>query len=141
MHMLYHVPTPEKAIDEMARVLRPNGLAVITTNGDGNLRELFDLGSQAFGTADSDPAATLFGVGAARTLLAQHFGTVTVHMFEDTYAIDDAEDILLYLTSFPPGIDASERRKSEARHLIAERLGQNDGVLKVKREGAVIRGR
>lgn len=138
MHMLYHVPAPEEAIDEMARILRPNGLVVITTNGDGNMRDLFDLGGKAFGGATSDPAALLFGVITARTLLARRFNAVTVHMFEDTYAIDDAEDIFRYLTSFPPGNHASEQQNNELRRLIAERLGQNDGVIKVKREGGVI---
>lgn len=138
MHMLYHVPKPEEAIDEMARILKPNRLAAITINGDGNMRDLFDLGSKAFGGVASDPAASLFGVVAAQTLLARRFNAVTVHMFEDTYAIDDAEDIFQYLTSFPPGDHASEQQEDELRRLIAERLGQYDGVLKVKREGALI---
>lgn len=138
MHMLYHVPVPETAIDEMARVLRPDGLAAITTNGDANLGELFDLGSEALGGAASDPAALAFGAASAQTLLARRFDTVTVHMFEDIYAIDAAEDIFRYLTSFPPGIHASEEQKQALHLLIAERLGRNNGVLKVKREGALI---
>ena len=33
MHMLYHVPSPATAVAELARVLRPDGVAVVTTLG------------------------------------------------------------------------------------------------------------
>lgn len=141
MHMLYHVAMPEKAIDEMVRILRPNGLVAITTNSDGNMRELFDLGSKAFGGTAADPAASLFGVSAAQTLLACRFGSIEVRLFEDTYSIDDAGDIFHYLTSFPPGIDSTEHQKNNLRDLIDERLSRSSGVLKVRRESALICGR
>ncbi len=141
MHVLYHVSAPETAIDEMARILRPGGLAAITTNCNDNMGELFDLGAQAFGGSGSDPAAAMFGVSTAKTLLARRFDTVTVHKYEDIYAIDDADDIFQYLTSFPPGIDATEPQRHGLRTLISERLSRDGGVLKVKRGSALICGR
>lgn len=138
MHMLYHVPECEQALDEIVRLLRPGGLAAITTNGDDNLRQLFDLGSKAFGGASTDPAPQAFGIARARDLLALRFDSVAVHRFEDTYAISDAEDVFRYLTSFPPGNRAAEPKRTKLRRLIEERLRHGDGVLKVTREGGLV---
>jgi ubiquinone/menaquinone biosynthesis C-methylase UbiE len=41
--MLYHVLDVERALDELARVLRPGGRLVAVTNSKEHLRELFEL--------------------------------------------------------------------------------------------------
>ena len=38
--MLYHVPDVDRALAEIRRVLRPGGLFVAVTNGDGHLADL-----------------------------------------------------------------------------------------------------
>lgn len=47
MHMLYHVPDIPAAISELARVLKPSGLVIASTNSGGDKRELDELWSQA----------------------------------------------------------------------------------------------
>jgi ubiquinone/menaquinone biosynthesis C-methylase UbiE len=51
MHMLYHAADPDRAVSEIARVLRPNGLFIASTNGSTNMSVLFGLGHAAFGGA------------------------------------------------------------------------------------------
>jgi SAM-dependent methyltransferase len=41
--MLYHVPDVDRAIAELARVLRPGGRLVAVTNSQGHLAEIYDL--------------------------------------------------------------------------------------------------
>ena len=41
--MLYHVPGRDRALGELARVLRPDGRLVAITNGRRGLSELYDL--------------------------------------------------------------------------------------------------
>jgi ubiquinone/menaquinone biosynthesis C-methylase UbiE len=48
-HMLYHLPDPRDGVAEIARVLRPEGTAIVATNGMANMRELFDLRRRVFG--------------------------------------------------------------------------------------------
>lgn len=136
--MLYHVPDPALAIAEFRRVLRLDCIIAISTNADDNLQELFELGAQVFGGHKGDPAAQIFSTLKAQSLLSEGFEKITLHKFEDIYDIDDAEDVYHYLTSFPPGIQATDEQQATLRALIAKRLIESDGVFKVRREGALI---
>ena len=49
MHMLYHAEDKQAAIGEIARVLKPGGVALITTNGAKNMGEADALKAKAFG--------------------------------------------------------------------------------------------
>ncbi|MCJ7696471.1 MAG: methyltransferase domain-containing protein [Anaerolineaceae bacterium] len=42
-HMLYHVPDIEKALKEVGRVIKPDGLFIAATNGEDHMRELYEL--------------------------------------------------------------------------------------------------
>lgn len=141
MHMLYHVEDAGRALDEMARVLRPGGLAAVTTNDEGNLGALFELGSRAFGGEPHDPAARAFGPGHALALFEERFEDVTLQRFEDVYVITEADDIVQYLTSYPPGSRAGEQEVAALRQLVAARLEEAGGVLNVAREAVLVRGR
>ena len=76
MHMLYHAPDPDLAVREIARVLKPGGRAIVTTNGAGNLGALFELHWQAFGAAAHDPADSSFSLETGEPILRRHFAGV-----------------------------------------------------------------
>jgi ubiquinone/menaquinone biosynthesis C-methylase UbiE len=42
-HILYHVPDQAWALAEMQRVLKPDGVVYLATNGRSHLRELHEL--------------------------------------------------------------------------------------------------
>ena len=54
MHMLYHAPDKDRAVAEIARVLKPGGLLIATTNGNDALKELTDLTQAVFGPQPKD---------------------------------------------------------------------------------------
>ena len=141
MHVLHHVPDPDRAIREMRRVLRPSGLAVVTTSGRDNLASLFRLGGEAFGGPALDPAAAVFGLEQASKALGACFERIDVARFEDVYAVSDPDDILAYLTSLPPGIDASEKELATLQRLISLAFVAGNGVLRVRREAGLLAAR
>ena len=51
-HMLYHVPDRAKALGELRRILKPNGILFAATNGERHLTEIGELLRQA----DADDA-------------------------------------------------------------------------------------
>ena len=42
-HMLYHVPDIDRGLQEIRRVLKPEGMLFAATNGMGHLQEIYDL--------------------------------------------------------------------------------------------------
>jgi SAM-dependent methyltransferase len=67
--MLFHVDEVDAALAELARVLRPDGRLVATTNGEGSMRELRD----ALGVG---PALTSFSLENGEDQLRAHFRAV-----------------------------------------------------------------
>ena len=70
--MLYHVPDLDRAIAELARVLRPGGRLVAATNSRFHLLELREL-------VGSGTSSLSFSRESGRELLASHFAEVRQH--------------------------------------------------------------
>jgi SAM-dependent methyltransferase len=119
MHMLYHVPDIDRAIAEMARVLRPDGVAIAATNGDGHVREFGTLFADAVRTvrpgATAGPGPDVgrrFRLENAPALLGRRFASVHPVRWETTIRIPEAGPVIGYLDStragregrLPPGV-------------------------------------
>ncbi|WP_159593556.1 class I SAM-dependent methyltransferase [Chelativorans xinjiangense] len=128
MHMLYHLPDPAVGIAEMYRVLKPGGFLAVTTNGVGNLRNLYAL-TTVFGSAPVDPAGVAFGYDTADQLMRSQIGNVMFAQHPARLRITDPEDVFLALTSYPPGDEASEAQLIEFREAIANAFEKGNGVL------------
>lgn len=138
MHMMYHVTDPRRAIDEVARVLRPNGHIAITTNDVTNLKSIYEIGCDVVGGTPNDPAAAIFGPQDAIKILSDQFNDIQLHEFHDTYTVTDTEDIVHYLTSFPPGNQSDADMIENARREITECLDASSGQIVTHRKGALI---
>lgn len=70
--MLYHVPDVDRAVAELARILRPGGRLVAATVHDDHLKELRDL-------VGAPPRRIVFHADNGADVLASHFGRVVRH--------------------------------------------------------------
>ena len=133
MHMFYHLPDPFKAIAEMHRVLKPGGFLAVTTNGAGNMRNMYEL-TTVFDSPPYDPAGAAFGYDAAERLMQAQFGNVRMTEHPARLRVTEPEDVYLALTSYPPGDEADEAQLATFRKTIAEAFEAGNGMLETEKE-------
>lgn len=100
-HVLFHVPDRTRAFSEMRRVLRPGGRFYASTIGEAHLRGLQELVS-AF-----DPSIALggntvperFGLENGLAQVSQWFSQVTLHRYEDSLVVTEADPLVAYVLS------------------------------------------
>jgi SAM-dependent methyltransferase len=106
-HMLYHVPAPETAVAELARVLRPDGVLMAATSGPRHLRELWEIRAEVFGGPPRSLNTEVFGSVTGASILRAFFSNVEWREYADTLRCTSVDDVVAFLTSSPPGEDAS----------------------------------
>jgi SAM-dependent methyltransferase len=138
-HMLYHVSDARVALRELKRVLRPGGVLAVTTNLEGNMEPFYALGAAAFGGRASDPAADIFGLRKAEQLIGEQFEDVKVFEAPGELAVTSAEDLVLALTSFPPGDDADDAAVTRLLSLVEEALELGGGTIVMPKVQGMVR--
>ncbi|TCV73457.1 methyltransferase family protein [Neorhizobium sp. R1-B] len=133
MHMLYHLTDPAVAIAEMSRVLKPGGVLAVTTNGVGNMREIYAL-TAVLGSPPVDPGGAAFGYEKAEAMMHAEFGNVAFSEHPARMRITEPEDVFLALTSYPPGDRSSEPQLAAFREAIARAFEAGNGVLEVGKQ-------
>jgi SAM-dependent methyltransferase len=133
-HMLYHLPNPRNGVTEIARVLRPGGTAIVATNGMANMRELFDLRRRVFGSDAGGQVSRAFALENGQAMLEAAFSEVELRRYPDVLICTDPADLFGYLTSSPPGDNASETETAALRIVVGEAFDAGGGTFTVTKD-------
>ena len=100
-HMLYHIPDADKALAEIARVLKAGGLFYATTLGNDNFKEMIALLTAFDARIDLalDAVTRTFGLETGGAKLAHHFAAVETRRYEDSLHITEAKPMIDYILS------------------------------------------
>jgi SAM-dependent methyltransferase len=136
-HMLYHVPDPPRAVAELARVLRDDGVLVAATNGPRHLRELWQIRSEVFGGRPVSQFVDIFSSLTGRPILDRFFTDIQWRVYPDTLRCTVPDDVVAFLTSAPPGEDATPEQRTALCRAVDRRFADGDGVFTVAKESGV----
>lgn len=138
-HMLYHVPDRAKAIAEMRRVLKPDGVVFTATNGATHMQELhalmerFDYQRGDWLQGFMNDAGYQLENGAVQ--LRAQFGQVETRHYDDAIEIPSAEPLLAYVLSLP--VVMSEETLAGMRAAIEAEIAQN-GKMTISKDSGVL---
>lgn len=123
--MLYHVPDRAKAIAEIRRVLKPDGVLLAATLGENHMKEYNQLTYKILLDTDfqTNIASRAFSLENGETYLKASFDTVTLHLYEDNLRVTEVEPMVDYFLSLALPIITSEHveKFTEAvREIIAK---------------------
>jgi ubiquinone/menaquinone biosynthesis C-methylase UbiE len=133
-HMLYHVPEPPEAVAEFARVLTDDGLASVATNGEGHMAELREIEHAVFGTRIAARTVDAFGIANGQAMLEAQFEEVELRRFPDALHVTDRDDALAYMTSYPPGEDATAAQLEALTARLEAAFTAGGGTLVVEKD-------
>lgn len=111
-YMLYHVPNLDRAIGELRRVLRPGGTMLAATNGEGSLREMWQMLGQALARMGAPTSALAqwrqrtsesrglsFRLENGVEWLGRHFADVRLERYPGELRVSEVEPLVAYLAS------------------------------------------
>ena len=137
-HMLYHVDSPEAALKEFHRVLRPNGTVVVALNGLDHLDELLALGDKV-GRPSTIRNQARITAETARPKLEKFFADVTEERFPGAFEVKSVQPVLDYLGSLgDEGLN--EEQQAIAKKEVEEAIAR-DGVFRVQKNMVLFKGR
>jgi SAM-dependent methyltransferase len=133
-HMLYHVPDRPRAIAELARVLRPDGVLMAATNGPRHLEQVSAASKEVFGWATMDFVDRRFGRSTGGDLLQASFGEVEWRDHASTLVCDDPEDVYNFISSSSAIQQATPEQMDALRGVIERMFQEGGGVFRSAQE-------
>ncbi len=137
-YALYHVPQPTDAVAELLRVVRPGGTVALMTNGDGHVRQIEDARVAVFGPAGWYGINRTFTPSMATACLVDHFNRVSWTRYDDELHITDIDDAVSFMTSSPPGTDATPAQITELRSIVESAMAADGGIFRVEKHTGVV---
>lgn len=130
-HMLYHVADRDRAIGEMRRVLKSDGVAFAATNGEKHLLELNELvarhaeGYRTF--------AETFTLENAPGQISSHFGSVETLRYPGDLVVTEWEPIMAYVRSMGSLRDRDPSVFSAIEREVRDHVDRA-GALKIQKD-------
>lgn len=139
-HMLYHVPDRPKALAEIKRVLKDDGVLIAATNGDKHLAETLVWFEMAADGDDFTPMGNPFTLQNGLPQLEPFFSSIELLRYEDNLHVTDLDLMMAYVRSVitVKGFPSADLGKVETilQKELAEKgeifIRKDSGIFKAK---------
>jgi ubiquinone/menaquinone biosynthesis C-methylase UbiE len=135
-HMLYLVPDIEKAIAEAARVTKPGGIIIASTNGSSYMKELEDLLEKSNLPVHRGYNKYTFSLDNGKAFLVKYFSKVEVFRYEDALLVTEAEPLVAHILSTNEGLN--EKQIKEVNSYFKQYFVEHQKLLITKDIGLFI---
>jgi len=130
-HMLYHVPNLNKAISEIYRVLKKDGVFYSTTFGENSLKELTDIYKKFEDCAHFTYSKDVrFSLDNGEAVLGDYFEKTEKRLYIDSLEVTDSDDLVEYIVSYN---DVPDNICRKIKTITENEISQN-GSFKISKE-------
>ncbi len=148
MHMLYHVPDIDTAIDEADRALKPGGVLIASTNSATDKQELDRLWTRAAGEVLGVPEgparislSARFTLEQAPARLRRRFSRIRTVQLPGVISVTHPEPIVAHLASYRAWADhlgvPFQDTLRRAERIVADTIGA-DGAFTIQCLGGIL---
>jgi ubiquinone/menaquinone biosynthesis C-methylase UbiE len=134
--MLYHVPDLEKALSEVARVLKPGGKFYSATYGENGIHNYILITLNTVGMLQEIPNSFTLQNGAQ--ILREYFNSVIKEEYMDHLEITDTKDLLDYVYSMESVIPVKREDRARMFELFEKKKDENGRIIIPKEYGMFI---
>jgi len=106
-HVLYHIPDRRRALQEMHRVLKADGVVFAATLGENNMRQMWDL-LERVGNVKRYTVTSAFSLENGKEQLQEFFPNVKISRYDDHLRVTDVSAMMAYIRSMASTADFQE---------------------------------
>lgn len=137
-HMLYHIEDLDKALSEIKRVLKPNGIFYASTVGKDHMKEMRELVGDIDEKILSIKSFTLtekFRLENGENILKNYFNNVVLKRYDDSLKLTDIEALINYIFSMPGTIEESfdYKRLNKLKTLLKDKI-KDKGYIYISKD-------
>ena len=134
-HMLYHVPERPKALAEIQRVLKADGVLIAATNGENHLAETLRWFEMATSGDDFTPMSNPFTLENGLAQLEPFFSSIELLRYEDNLHVTDLDLMMKYVRSVITVKGFPEADLGKVEKLLEKELAQKGEIFIQKDSG------
>ena len=100
-HVLFYLDDLQRALSEIRRTLKPQGILICSTYGASHMKEITTL-VQKFNSSiilSADKLYERFGLDNGASMLSPYFTSIKRAIYEDELIVDKAEPLIEYILS------------------------------------------
>lgn len=136
-HVLYHVPDRKRALQEIRRVLKSDGVFFAATLGENHMREMWDV-LERVSAAKRYTITSAFALQNGQEQLREFFSQVETFHYPDSLRVTDLSALMAYVRSMASAADLQDKAFKAIENEFAALL-ERDGAILIEKAAVLFK--